>query len=336
MYIPNKKLIRLKRWYIHKLGKVAGEILYNKTIKQRTLKYYCFRFGKVLGNQKYQNHKKMGSFSRTLNGYISRLGVEEGTIKYKEKNSKLSVGTESLKKRNFSDSVIKTIKDTHRNKSRHTLDNYIAKFGIELGQQKYNNYQNKSRVSVRSVKELMERKGYTLEQAKEKVKQVQTRTIDTFVEKHGNIQGPVLYDKYIKNKTSKLDNTTYSSIQINFACSLYEMINENNLDVIFSGLPFTPSKYIKFDKNDIDNYLKLQWCIPDIILSDKIIIEFDGEYYHSFQNIKEKDILKGKLLKKIGYSIIRISETDFRQKRLECIIDTYNKIKKIYENQKNS
>jgi len=56
--------------------------------------------------------------------------------------------------------------------------------------------------------------------------------------------------------------------------------------------------------------------IPDAFIEPNIIIEADGEYYHSEdchgKNLKTKDEKADKILKEMGYIIYRISESDFR------------------------
>lgn len=69
---------------------------------------------------------------------------------------------------------------------------------------------------------------------------------------------------------------------------------------------------------------------PDAFILPNIIIEADGEYYHSEEcfgkNLKAEDIKADKILKKMGYIIYRISERDFRnekyQKSLNTIVST--------------
>lgn len=63
--------------------------------------------------------------------------------------------------------------------------------------------------------------------------------------------------------------------------------------------------------------------IYDFLLFDKLIIEFDGEYWHSLDKNIKNDIEKNKLAIDNGYSIFRVS--DKKAKDPNVII----KIKKI-------
>lgn len=327
-YTTPLKLLRLKRWYKHLLGPIQGELRYNSRVKRHDEKYYIFRFGLEEGSNRYREYIRKTATSKTLQGYIEKYGAERGPSLYKEKNAKLSVNLNTLLKNGHSIEEALQIKQKHAKKSAHTLENFNKRYGIKQGEIKYNQYQKRSRVSVRSVKELVERKNYSFEDARKIVRNVQIRNINTFIKKHGEERGTILYDNYVKNKTSKLDNSTFSNIQLTFSQSLKETINRP--DFKYVGLPFSKSGYIKFSRNKYD----LQWCIPDLIINDKFILEFDGDYYHSFSHIKIKDAQKEELLKQMGYIVIRVKEQEFRQNRTTILTNLKEII--LNENNKNN
>jgi hypothetical protein len=59
---------------------------------------------------------------------------------------------------------------------------------------------------------------------------------------------------------------------------------------------------------DVKKPFKLEGKIYDYILNNKVLIEFDGEYWHSLLKNKENDELKNKIAIKHGYKIFRVKE----------------------------
>lgn len=64
----------------------------------------------------------------------------------------------------------------------------------------------------------------------------------------------------------------------------------------------------------------------DALLFNKILIEYDGSFYHSSNEMKEKDKLKDQIAMKNGYVLIRCTEKSVKD------IELLNKIKKIWKN----
>lgn len=85
-----------------------------------------------------------------------------------------------------------------------------------------------------------------------------------------------------------------------------------------------------FYKNDIKKQFRLEGKHYDYILLDKILIEFDGDYWHSNPEKKEKDREKDRIAIKNGYYIIRISDKNSNN------IEILNKINEIYEKVKSN
>lgn len=66
--------------------------------------------------------------------------------------------------------------------------------------------------------------------------------------------------------------------------------------------------------------LKFLFCarlgrfIPDFTLKTcKLIIQCDGDYWHSLPEVKDRDRRSNKTFKKAGYSVLRFSETDIKK-----------------------
>lgn len=61
------------------------------------------------------------------------------------------------------------------------------------------------------------------------------------------------------------------------------------------------------------------WVIDFAFPSYKLAIEVDGKYWHSLENIKEKDKRKNKALKQRGWSVLHFGEDEINQSPSACI-----------------
>ena len=77
-----------------------------------------------------------------------------------------------------------------------------------------------------------------------------------------------------------------------------------------------------FGNSNIIYGFKLEGRLFDALLFDKILIEYDGSYYHSSEKAKERDKEKDKIAKRNGYILIRINEVTSKD------INTLKKIEK--------
>lgn len=157
---------------------------------------------------------------------------------------------------------------------------------------------------------------------------------------------PEIYE-YVKNQKRKFSS---SEIYARFNISneipkyvFYKLISEENKEL---------RKYIKPDRVsnlERDFYIVLSFYFSnlkivqqyqiydkeldltrfyDFKLGKRILIEIDGEYFHSTDKAKENDKLKDELAKKYNYVLIRISEKNIKN------IQILQNIKKIYEENK--
>lgn len=101
---------------------------------------------------------------------------------------------------------------------------------------------------------------------------------------HSNVSQKLFWDIYNQLEVKQKNNTEFAQLNKERKIILNENINIKNLN-----------KY----------HFSLDFC-----LGDKNI-EFDGEYWHSLDNIKEKDIQRDKYLSSIGYKILRIAERNY-------------------------
>jgi len=108
--------------------------------------------------------------------------------------------------------------------------------------------------------------------------------------------------------------TNYSMISQDLFWKVYNKINDKySVDDIF---------FAEFDKgvkstSNLEYALKLESTSikPDfLILSKKLIIEFDGDYWHSSERRDlEKDALREQEILNAGYKILHIKECDYRK-----------------------
>lgn len=77
--------------------------------------------------------------------------------------------------------------------------------------------------------------------------------------------------------------------------------------------------------SNLDKQYPIEGKFFDAKLGDKILIEFDGEYWHSLERAKINDKEKNEIAKKNGFTLIRVKDSE--SKNIEILI----KIKSIYD-----
>lgn len=127
--------------------------------------------------EKLEKDKKKG----TLEGYIERYGEIDGPTKYYEKNSKLSVGEDSLRARGKSDEEIITIKSRHSKNSAITLKNMESRYG-DSAKELFGEW--KASAKKRSVRcaEYWINLGYSEDDARRLVSDAQRRDLKFFLD----------------------------------------------------------------------------------------------------------------------------------------------------------
>jgi very-short-patch-repair endonuclease len=311
-----EKMKRLYRFLCHIYGESEGERRYKKYCRSSSKKMLIFKHGKDEGEKRYEEVIKNVSFSRTKNAYIKKYGEEEGTARWKEKNSKLSVSVAALKKNGYSDEEIHKIKKTHADKSKHTLETYIARYGEEKGKLEYEAWLTTKRVSVRSVDELVNRLGWSQEKAMSYVKDIQSRGLEFFIEKYGLIDGTEQYINYNKKRLSYPN--AVSAPQVELCKWLGEKLPNDDVQ----GIPITAQPTVRFTDGT--------WIFPDIVVNNKIVIEFNGEYWHRLPEVAEKDRVKAVKLEEAGYMLLVVWYNDYVNNKIqtqEKLLESINESK---------
>jgi very-short-patch-repair endonuclease len=168
-------------------------------------------------------------------------------------------------------------------------------------------------------------KGFSEEEAIVKRKDRQTTfSLKKCIEKYGQERGIDRWmerqEKWIKNNKK----SNYSRISQELFISLYENLNILGFKdkIYFASLD---------DKGNIHNEnknfeyrlkLKKSYILPDFFIpSLKLIIEFDGTYYHrNTPENKKREIIRDNNIKDSGYDVIHIKEKDYLENK-ENIVD---------------
>lgn len=124
-----------------------------------------------------------------------------------------------------------------------------------------------------------------------------------FLEKYGDVLGTDKYHEMLRKKAAQARD---SNIQKEFSQLLYDKL-ENQYKQVFCGQPITESFWI----NHIPNASNIKCSVPDIRIKN-ILIEFDGEYWHSSEDAQNRDNMKDALNAMQGFLTLRIPEQDFR------------------------
>ncbi len=373
-----KKIERLKSFLIHIFGNENGMKRFLSIVRSNSLKVYQFKYGKENGKIRYDKLIETCKYKGTLPSYIERYGEVDGPKKYYEKNSKLSVSVNSLKKNGFTDDDIKIIKDKHRNGSKTDKASMIKKYGFVEGEKRYVQ-KMKNHFTHWNYKSVMKKYNIDEDSAKLYVKQAQIRDLSYFVEKYGKDDGLIRYedankkraysntkDYYIKKygdlvglekykqvmldrgKTGRLSyyiekygndigrkiysdviqkRISYfpnisSNIEIKFNSNLYNLLDDI-YKPFFYGAPITEKPYYLNVNSELYG---VKCVVPDVKIKN-IIVEFDGEYWHSLDMVKERDELKNKIYSDHSYFLIRIKEREYIENSIKVLNDTIGLIR---------
>jgi very-short-patch-repair endonuclease len=148
------------------------------------------------------------------------------------------------------------------------------------------------------------------------VKNIQSRGLEFFVEKYGLLEGTERYITYNKKRLSYPNAVSQPQME------LCKWLGDNLLNDIVEGIPLTEQPTIKFTDGT--------WMFPDIVVNNKIVIEFNGEYWHSLPEVAEKDRIKARKLKEAGYILLTVWYNDYTNNKIqtqEKLLETINESK---------
>lgn len=119
-------------------------------------------------------------------------------------------------------------------------------------------------------------------------------------EKMRNAQlGKKQSEEHIANKLKAMRKFFSSKQPTSIEIKLYEELKNR-------GLLFETQKYVG-NRFIVDAY------VPSL----NLVIEADGDYWHSLEKVKQRDNLKDEYLKKQGFNILRLTETEIKNDRFK-------------------
>lgn len=217
---------------------------------------------------------------------------------------------------------------------------YIEKYGEVVGKTKWNEYLRKWNVGIQKRKLSGKWKnGLTLVEMQNKHgikdgyarwknridRRVHTLSMDGFIGRFGEEIGRDEYYKHITKMTSNCRRIGgYSKISQTLFNAVYKNLNDTLKSLC---------KYAILNGEEV--FYVTENSEMKLILVDfkcgNAIIEFDGDYWHSFPETIRRDKLKQTILESRGYKLIRVTETDFHANEQQ-VID--NCVKFINDNYK--
>lgn len=159
------------------------------------------------------------------------------------------------------------------------------------------------------------KKGFSEEEAKIKVSERQkTFTLKKCIEKYGKEQGTKRWQERQKKWLKNYKKQNFSNISQELFWSIYDKIKDHNLDIRFATINENKRKDTSGKNNEYLLKTKKSYIKPDfVILDNKKIIEFDGDYWHgNARGNKHRDNERDETLSEMGYQILHVLERDFK------------------------
>ena len=269
----------VKESWIRKYGLEKGLEMWEerKKLSATTEQSMIKKHGEELGKQKWEEFIKKQQGKGSLKYYIKKHGEKLGSKLYKEKNSKLSINIEALKKNGFSEEAILEIRKKHKQRSIITKNTLIEKYGKEEGEERWKNRVLKAKLSSkRSLDYWLNVNSGNLNKAKEDLKKYQTRDKNFYIKKYGELEGVI---KFYEVEKKRFNNIIASRFQLDVEDFV------KSLDVKVYG---SRNEYSIFLNENESLFLNKTYIIPDILIKDlRIIIECYGDFWHAHENLFE-------------------------------------------------
>lgn len=164
---------------------------------------YRLKYGDEEGIERFKNAGSSRGKGNTLEGQIAKYGLEEGTRKYKEMNSKKAHTIENFIRIHGEEKGRKMFEHTMSKKGL-TLDRMKEIYGDELGIQKFNEWKEKC---VSTEENFIKRHGEKLGKQKwEEFKEKSKLTKDNFIRLYGNEIGQEKYELFCKRSANTKEN----------------------------------------------------------------------------------------------------------------------------------
>jgi endogenous inhibitor of DNA gyrase (YacG/DUF329 family) len=223
----------------------------------------------------------------------------------------------------YAEKQIKELKEV----SNQSLKSFIKRYGQEEGERRYKEFCYKSGKSVRL--EYWLKKGYSIDEAKEKLKDRQSMSLKRFIKIYGENEGLKRYKEWKTKSTSF--HQFYSNESIIFFQPIYDWLLKNGF--ADSDIYWKDNEYCLYD--DEKGHIKFyDFVIPKL----KLVFEYNGSMWHynpnydykeNFKNpfgstlneLKENDNYKKNLAIKNNFEVIEIFDTDNQKEKQKEIIN---------------
>jgi hypothetical protein len=191
----------------------------------------------------------------------------------------------------------------------------------------------KDRISDTTIQYYLNR-GYSEEESKIMLSDRQrTFTLEKCIEKWGEEKGNFIWMERQRKWLNSYKKVNYSKISQELFISLYEELKSIGFydKVYFARLD--KDNNIHNENRNYEYRLKLEksYILPDFFIpSLKLIIEFDGTYYHrNTPENKRREIKRDLDIVNSGYSVLHVSESDYIKNKELIVLRLVNYIIKI-------
>lgn len=167
-------------------------------------------------------------------------------------------------------------------------------------------------------------KGFTKEQAFEKVKERQTTfNLEICIKKYGEVEGLKRWKLRQEKWNKNFKKRNYSTISQEVFWTIYNKIEDNIRPKMFFAQNFTNTKDESGKNHEYcietdSSYCKLDFYIPEL----KYCIEFDGDYWHGEKkgNLNRDNAREFEIKKKTpDITIIHIKERDYKANKEQTV-----------------
>ena len=344
--------------------KISREKIFGELIPiTKTVTNLDFFINRCYTNAEELLHKRQEQTS--LNAFINKYGEEIGREKfnefsekrkklYREKDDEFKL---NAKKRLNRHSVIHP--DYYKDKiNPNTGEIYTEQEIVETIKQRQREF---SKISSQKKKERNEKyhdvsyrqinywlnKGYTYEEAHEKVTNIQaTNTVETYVKKYGYELGVEEWKKRNRKWGEKMqefrkNNGRSTSSYSKAATELFDTVLKKLSD---DAITFEKVYYANNELSKWDSINKRLYFYDFVIDDIKLCVEYNGIMFHpkpgnyewvclysgkSYEECIEYDSIKQQLIKDLCYELIVVWEDDIFEKSVDFII---NKCKELIQN----
>lgn len=202
----------------------------------------------------------------------------------------------------------------------------------------YENQMQSSIIQQKSKDTCLEKYGY--EHASQSP-DIWKKGMDTFKERYGvvsNFGRPEVRDKSLKVKIERYGTPNPSLLSQGFS-----EISQEFCELLYSRLPENLQKYSHYFKNGRETWIRYKikehnnYFFYDFsIMNLKILIEFQGDYWHKNPQIYEynlenlsiwlKDEFKKEIAEENGFQVFYVWESDYKKDKDKCVNELLQKI----------